>query len=567
MSSFPQSRRIRSCGRLALATLTVALAGCAAGPSKMDAQKVQEVDTKSQPLIKDRIIEESRKMLEMQNTLREQLEQQAALPLQPVVPVYNPLDAVNITIQADAVDVRNVFKAIADQAGLNLVLPATLSRRPRTLSLSLVDVPASQAFEQVLKALDMNGDVKDGMLLVDEYEERVFDLDFLLTMSTVSYGAGGDVFGSSSSGDSSDSSSGDSGLFSNFSVSGRNTNDVNPYLQIEQMLATIIDREPESSEEDEAGDSAANGNRSRYMLNHSTGTLFVRARPSEVAAVSRLVEHYKSVLGRQVLIEAQILDVELSDEFSYGVDWSLLRGKVAASYSTSQMSLGDISSTLGSAASSGRSVIIPSTTLGTDGTSSLALAASGSDYNIGLDMLQTFGVVHILSNPSIRVRNTQPAVVSVGSNIRYISETSSDTENATAGVLSTSSSVETANVFDGVVMGVIPFISEDGSIHLTINPMQTSVDDSSLDLIDVGSETNPMMITLPEVEFKGMTTSLTLNSGDIVILGGLISESGSNSSDGLPGISDIPVLSKILGGTYRSSGSRELVLILRVQTI
>lgn len=134
-------------------------------------------------------------------------------------------------------------------------------------------------------------------------------------------------------------------------------------------------------------------------------------------------------------------------------------------------------------------------------------------------------------------------------------------------MLSTSSSVETANVFDGVVMGVIPFISEDGSIHLTINPMQTSVDDSSLDLIDVGSETNPMMITLPEVEFKGMTTSLTLNSGDIVILGGLISESGSNSSDGLPGISDIPVLSKILGGTYRSSGSRELVLILRVQTI
>lgn len=568
MSSFPQSRRIRSCGRLTLAALTVALAGCAAGPSKVDAQKVQEVDTKSQPLIKDRIIEESQKMLELQNTLREQLEQQASRSLQPVAPVYNPLDAVNITIQADAVDVRNVFKAIADQAGLNLVLPATLSRRPRTLSLSLVNVPASQAFEQVLKALDMHGDVKDGMLLVDEYEERVFDLDFLLTMSTVSYGAGGDVFGSSSSGDSSDSSSSDSGLFSNFSVSGRNTNDVNPYLQIEQMLATIIDREPTpSSEEDEAAGSAANGNRSRYMLNHSTGTLFVRAKPSEVAAVSRLVEHYKSVLGRQVLIEAQILDVELSDEFSYGVDWSLLRGKVAASYSTSQMSLGDISSTLGSAASSGRSIIIPSTTLGTDGTSSLALATSGSDYNIGLDMLQTFGVVHILSNPSIRVRNTQPAVVSVGSNIRYISETSSDTENATAGVLSTSSSVETANVFDGVVMGVIPFISEDGSIHLTINPMQTSVDDSSLDLIDVGSETNPMMITLPEVEFKGMTTSLTLNSGDIVILGGLISESGSNSSDGLPGISDIPVLSKILGGTYRSSGSRELVLILRVQTI
>lgn len=570
MSITNQSRRQTFKSPLALTLLTIALAGCSTGPSKLDAKKVQEIDQKSQTLIQDRLVEESAKLAQLQQSLRNKIESTTPSAMQPLVPVFNPLDNVNVTLQADNTDVRYIFQAIADQAGLNLILPSSLSEEPRTISLSLKSVPASQAFEQVLKNLDLSGSVRDGMLVVQDYQEQVFDLDFLLTMTTADFNAGGDVFGTTSAGggeSGSESSSGSSGMRSSFSISGRNTNDTNPYDQIDQMLASIIGQASNSNESDQSLLQNTNAQQSSYTLNRSTGTLFVRAKTSKLAAVSKLVAHYKAVLGRQVLIEAQILDVELSDQFRYGVDWNILRNNVAASYSRLPMQLGGITTTLPGAGNAGQSLIIPSTALGGVDNPSLGFAAGGDNYNIGLDLLKTFGTVHMLSNPSIRVRNTQPAVVSVGSNLRYIAQSSSNTQNGGGGLLATTANVVTSNVFDGVMLGVIPFIAEDGTIHLTINPMQTSVQPNSLALVDVGSEQNPLKISLPQVDFKGMTTSLSVRNGDLIIMGGLIGESGNKSKDGLPGLADIPYFGELFGGQSRSSSARELVLVLRVVTL
>ena len=568
MNVDPQLSILPRQGLWVVALLAASLSGCAVGPSNVDAERVQTVDNRSQALLQERLVQESDKLRLLQDELRQSLEQQREVVLEPVAPRFNPLDAVNITLQANDEDVRNLLKAIADQAGLNLVLPASLSSQPRTLSLSLNAVPASQAFEEITKALDLSGEVRDNMLVVNEFEERIFDLDFLLTMSTADFSAGGDVFGASTSGGDGASSagagSGSSGLRSSFSISGRNTNDVNPYEQIDRMLTSLIGGE--RGEESNLGQEVSS-QVPTYMLNRSTGTLFVRARPSQLAAVGRLVGHYQSVLNRQVLIEAQILDVELNDQFSYGVDWSFLRSQVALSYSSNPMALGAINSVVPSAENAGRSVLIPSTALGASGTPSLGLAQSGSNHNIGLDLMKTFGTVHVLSNPSIRVRNTQPAVVSVGSNMRYIAQSSSNTQAGSGGLLATTANVVTSNVFDGVMLGVIPFVSEDGSIQLTINPMQTSVQAASMELVDVGSTQNPLKISLPRVDFKGITTSLSLNDGDIVILGGLIGENGSRSRDGVPGITDLPLFGEWLGGQSESTSARELVLVLRVQIL
>lgn len=554
---------------LGLSTLlTLALNGCAVGPSESEAKKVKAVDTISQPLLQERLSQESAKLHLLQDEMRKKLEEEHKAELEPVAPKFNPLDAVNITLQANNEDVRNLFKAIADQAGLNLVLPASLTEQPRTLSLTLNEVPASQAFEEITKALDLSGEVRDNMLVVQALEERIFNLDFLLTMSTADFSAGGDVFGASSIGDgdmsSSGGGSGSSGLRSSFEISGRNTNDVNPYEQIDRMLASLIG---EPGSQNNAVTPEAQRQTPTYMLNRSTGTLFVRGRPSQLAAVGRLIGHYQSVLGRQVLIEAQILDVELNERFSYGVDWSFLRNQVALSYSASPMELDAITSTVPNAENAGRSVLIPATSLGTPGTPSMSIAQSGSRHNLGLDLMQTFGTVHMLSNPSIRVRNTQPAVVSVGSNMRYISQSSSNTQSGGGGQLATNANVVTSNVFDGVMLGVIPFVSEDGEIHLTINPMQTSVQAASMELVEVGSAESPLKISLPRVDFKGMTTSLSLNDGDMVIIGGLIDESGNQSKNGVPGVTDIPLFGDALSSQTQASSARELVLVLRVQII
>ena len=555
---------------MALAISSLLTACSVTGPSALDKQKITGVNEESQKLMADRLADESAKLSAIQVELMKKFEQTRAASVKPAEPVFNPLDAVNVSLKVDDADVRFVFKAIADQAKLNLILPLSLSEKPKTISLSLRNMPASQVFDHVLKTLDMHGSVERGVLMVSDYQERVFSLDFLQTSISANFNAGGEVFGASQSGSGGGGDAGQSGIRNGFNIRGRNTNDMDAFGQVENMLKTVIYDDVDAGQEkkgDKTGPIIRNSNGPRYVLNQSTGTLYVKGRPSQVATISQQVAHYKNVLSRQVLIEAQILDIELNDDFQYGVDWSRLKGNAALSFGANAMTLGSINTTVPDAVNAGRSLTIPAQALGAAGTSQFGLAYGTSTQSIAINMLKTFGAVHVLSNPSLRVKNTQPAVVSVGRNERYISQTTSNVSNSGGGQSSVSANVVTGNLFDGVMLGVIPFISDDGTISLTINPSQSTVKAGSSDLINVGTDQNPQRISLPKVDFKGITTSLSMRSGDMVILGGLIDESGSRAKAGLPGLSEIPLLGEALGNVSRTGRTRELIVVLRVRTL
>jgi MSHA type pilus biogenesis protein MshL len=563
------------------------LAGCATrGPSWVDSEKVKAVDEESHKLIADRVAEETAKFAAMQDVLKQNLERVKRLPVAPVEPVFNPLDAVKVTLMVDDADVRYVFKAIADQAKLNLVLPSGLSKKPRTITLNLRNMPASRVFDHVIKTLDLSGKVENGVMVVRELEESVFDLDFLQTATSADFNAGGDVFGANQNAGPQGGSGGasaETGIRNSFNLRGRNINDGDPFVQIEALLQTVFadpdapaaassDSRGEKGEKSDKGDKrqmVVNGNvgASRYVLNRSTGTLYVHGKPSQIAAVSRLVSHYKAVLGRQVQIEAQILDIELNDQFQFGVDWNMLKDKVALNYGQNSLALGQLATILPDAINPAQSVTIPSQVLGSAGTPHMGGAYKSGAQNVALNLMKTFGAVHVLSNPSLRVKNTQPAVVSVGSNERFIMQTSSNVSNSGGGQSTVSSNVITGSLFDGVMLGVIPFVTENGEINLVINPVQTKVQPESTNLIDVGSAQNPLKISLPKVDFKGMVTSLSLRDGDMVILGGLIAENGVRSKNGLPGIAEVPFFGEVLGGTNRQANARELVIVLRVKAL
>ncbi len=575
--SAPQgvARRLLGVSKPAAMALAISglLAACSVtGPSSLDKQKITAVNEESAKLLSDRLAVESTKFADIQADLLKKFEQTRAAAVTPAVPEFNPLDAVNVTLKVDDTDVRFVFKAIADQAKLNLILPNSLSEKPRAISLALSNMPASQVFDHVLKTLDMYGKVERGVLIVNDYQERVFNLDFLQTSLSADFNAGGDVFGANQSGGGSGGGeSASSGIRSGFNIRGRNTNDMNVFGQIEHLLNTVIYEETDLSpaKKGDKVERAAPRNASgpRYVLNQSTGTLYVKGRPSQVATISQQVANYKAVLGRQVLIEAQILDIELNDDFQYGIDWSRLKGNAAVAFGANPLTLGSITTNVPDAANPGRTLTIPAQALGAAGTSQFGLAYGTPTQSIAINMLKTFGAVHVLSNPSIRVKNTQPAVVSVGRNERYISQTTSNVSNSGGGQSTVSANVITGNLFDGVMLGVIPFISDDGSISLTINPVQTTIKPGSSDLINVGTDQNPQRISLPKVDFKGITTSLSMHSGDMVILGGLIDESGNRAKSGLPGLSEVPILGEAFGTVNRTVRSRELIVVLRVRTL
>ena len=135
---------------MALAISSLLTACSVTGPSALDKQKITGVNEESQKLMADRLADESAKLSAIQVELMKKFEQTRAASVKPAEPVFNPLDAVNVSLKVDDADVRFVFKAIADQAKLNLILPLSLSEKPKTISLSLRNMPASQVFDHVL---------------------------------------------------------------------------------------------------------------------------------------------------------------------------------------------------------------------------------------------------------------------------------------------------------------------------------------------------------------------------------------------------------------------------------
>ncbi|MCK9175616.1 MAG: pilus (MSHA type) biogenesis protein MshL [Desulforhopalus sp.] len=551
------------------------LSSCGKDVSPYNLDHMEHIDNQSHQLITDRLKEEAKKIFKQQQDLQTKISavKSVAQEPKPIEPVFDPLDAVTVSIDVDDCDVQDVLRALADQAGMSLLLDPELSELKRKISMHLQDVPASMVFNSVMKLLNLSGAVKNNVMIIRPFEERLYNLDFIQSTATMNFNIGGDVFGANSSSGTGDSSgiSSDNGMSGNLTMANTGSKYSDAYAELDKMLLELIGKKTDSSaKKGQPGVNTQGENKEQseeqplYALNRMTGTLYVRAHPSQIDMVSKLIHRYKQVLERQILIEAQILDVSLNEQYQYGVDWSVLGQNVVATYGNTVGSLSGVEAQLPIVDVPTRTVTLPASDLGSSSGRSLGAMYSEGRFTSAINMLQMFGTVRVLSNPSIRAKNAHPAFISVGKSSQYISKSSSSVTNVGGGATTTSADVTTSSVFDGIVLGVEPFIADDGKISLTIHPMQSAVDSDSLTLIDAGGGNK---VTLPVIDFKGMTTALSMSSGDTVILGGLIDEIGSDTGDGIPGLTDVPLLGSLFGSRSHKKTARELIIVLRVSRV
>jgi len=280
----------------------------------------------------------------------------------------------------------------------------------------------------------------------------------------------------------------------------------------------------------------------KYSLNRLSGSLYVKDTPTIVRSISKLINNFKTMLSRQILIEARIIEVGLSDKFKYGIDWSVLRDK-AASMTTKT----NVAWSLGNG---------------------LVFSHENNDVSIdsAMDALMTFGKAKVVSNPSIRVKHGKPALISVGTSFTYQKKVQT-TREVTTGTDREITDVEVSTVFDGLILGVIPFIGKNHRISLLINPINSSVDRNSLIPKSLGGSTSGSEISLPEVRIKEISTTIDLEDGDVVVLGGLIDDIQSKEDQGVPILSSIPIIGYLFKNQVRNVESRELVIIISVKLI
>ena len=302
------------------------------------------------------------------------------------------------------------------------------------------------------------------------------------------------------------------------------------------------------------------------IMNAETGTLSVRATSRQHEKVGQFIDLVAGSAKRQVLIEATIVEVELSDGYQSGVDWSAV-GLNGLGYTFRQ-------------ALTQSNPTAPGTTNLTNNFFSVGYsnpnAAVGGSITSALKLLSSFGTARVLSSPRTTTLNNQTAVMKVVENSVYFTITS--TAGTTTGNVTTQATYTTTpNVVpEGFVISVTPQIGENDIVTLNIRPSITKivgrVQDPNPGLIvttnglaGLGSSSTQIDSKIPVIQTREFETVLRVASGQTTVLGGLMQDSYKTTRDGLPILSRIPVFGDAV--SYRNDVGRKSELVVFIRPI
>jgi len=289
-----------------------------------------------------------------------------------------------------------------------------------------------------------------------------------------------------------------------------------------------------------------------FSLNRQAGMVSVYATERQHEEVREYFRELKRSVTSQVLVEAKILEVSLIDEFNTGVDWSnfSLSGKAALDILLPQQNFLD----------------------GTGpGNLGATLTVGGNDVNAVMNALQKFGTVRALASPRITVLNNQSAVLNVAQNLVYF-EVDIETTQSDSSTTTTIES-EIRNVPEGVLINVQPSINlDDRTISMSIRPTITNVDqfenDPAIEITAAQAGVAGQVTSrIPVVQVQEFDSIISMNSGEAVVMGGLMQDRTRSNEQGVPILSELP----LLGGAFRSHVDEitktELIVFLKATIV
>jgi MSHA biogenesis protein MshL len=300
------------------------------------------------------------------------------------------------------------------------------------------------------------------------------------------------------------------------------------------------------------------------VISPQSGVIVVRAMPDDLRNVDEYLKASQLSVGRQVILEAKILEVELNTSAQSGVNWALFSKRASVGLATPGTTLGNraASSTISSGATGMTSAIGSTIGAGANAAGSLfGLAFQTSNFSALLTFLQSQGTVHVLSSPRIATLNNQKAVLKIGTDEFFVTGVSTTTSTSSSGTGTISPNVTLTPFFSGVVLDVTPQIDDRGHITLHIHPSVTQVSTvtKSIDLGTAGS----LSLPLASSDTSEMDSVVRGQNGGVIALGGLMRQSTTGDRSQVPGMGNIPGLGALFRNTSDSVQKRELVVLIK----
>ncbi len=294
------------------------------------------------------------------------------------------------------------------------------------------------------------------------------------------------------------------------------------------------------------------------IVNPEGGVVVVRATSRQHEKVQEYLDLVLTSARRQVMVEATIAEVSLSDTYTQGINWQAIR--TLGKGSGTEGVLTGIQAPSGLNTLAKPTPIFDTTSAASAGTAFLLnYISAGAGISGTLKLLETFGNVKVLSSPKISVLNNQTAMLKVVDNIVYFT-VKADTTTSASGPSLTTVTTTPNSVSVGLVMSVTPQISENGIILLNVRPTISK-------LLGPGKKDPNPSITIesiiPEIQTREMESMLRLNDGEVAVMGGLMSNELTNTTDAVPGLSKIPGLGTLFTSRNDVTKKTELVIFLK----
>lgn len=415
-------------------------------------------------------------------------------------------DSTRFDVSATDVPLAQFLEDLSEVAGTNILLDGGVSG---SVSLRLRDVTVNDvmtalqdqkgiAFERTNYGFRVSGD----QLQTEMF--RVNYLDIQRTGQSSTGVAGGQIGG----GDSQASQ-----------INTQNTTDF--WGTLENTLSLMME----------------SGGDRQLVVNPQTGLIIVKASPRELRSIGEFLSEAELALQQQVIIEARIIEVNLSDTFQSGIDWSILGREgdveIGAGIDGSQPSGGEL-----------------------DGMFNLSLDLG--NFSSVIRALRSQGEVEVLSSPRISTVNNQKAVIKVGSEEQFVT-VSSVTSTNDDGEQTVTPSFALEPYFSGIALDVTPQIADSSDIILHVHPSVIQVQSTTKSFVVQGETYN---LPLASSTIRETDSVIRAGNGQVVVIGGLLQNELTSLRSGIPGSGD-GFFRRLFGQERTTSERTELIILLR----
>lgn len=280
------------------------------------------------------------------------------------------------------------------------------------------------------------------------------------------------------------------------------------------------------------------GSTIKVIADRDNNSLLILANGAEYEKIEEAIKRL-DVTPRQVLVEVTIAEVQLSGALTYGLEWFFNNGNNLS---------GRLVNAYGTAGSSALSSLNPSDAVGAPLPFTAVWKTTGGNISAVLSALAKNTKVNVLSSPHVMVTDNQVAKINVGQSVPIEGQSTVVGTN----ILRSVSYVDT-----GVVLSVRPHINSGGLVTLEVSQEVSDV--------QVGVTTSGL--NSPTINKRSAQTIVAVQSGDTMVLAGLIKDNKSAGSQGLPLLSEIPVVGALFGAKSDTSERSELIITITPRVV